>query len=207
MFDTKLRKQIGAKIKQRRLELNLPMQYVADRLGVNKSTVQRYESGAIDNTKKLVLEGIGNVLHVSPEWLLGETDVIDTEVTDALEIKIGDSYRRILSLFPPKLNSLESEFAKTLLLFLLESYEELIPRFENASVKYSETNDYGQIPQEIGFESNDEFRHVMYLREIMQSANNFKDAGEILSQYPKEPQMAMNRLKNLLRLLPAENRR
>ena len=46
MFDSKLRKQIGARAKQRRLELNLPMQYVADQLGVNKSTVQRYESGA-----------------------------------------------------------------------------------------------------------------------------------------------------------------
>ena len=90
MFDSKLRKQIGARAKQRRLELNLSMQYVADQLGVNKSTVQRYESGAIDNTKKMVLEGLSRVLDVTPEWLQGETDILDPAVTDSLELKIRD---------------------------------------------------------------------------------------------------------------------
>ena len=70
MLDSEQRKQIGARIKQRRLELDLPMQYVADQMGVNKSTVQRYESGTIDNTKKMVLEGLSRVLDVTPEWLL-----------------------------------------------------------------------------------------------------------------------------------------
>ena len=120
MFDSKLRKQIGARAKQRRLELNLSMQYVADQLGVNKSTVQRYESGAIDNTKKMVLEGLSRVLDVTPEWLTGETDILDPEVTDSLELRIRDSYRRILGLFPLKLNEQDSDFAKSLLLFLLE---------------------------------------------------------------------------------------
>ena len=140
MFDSKLRKQIGARAKQRRLELNLPMQYVADQLGVNKSTVQRYESGAIDNTKKMVLEGLSRVLDVTPEWLLGETEVFNAEVTDELELKIRDSYRRILSSFPLKLSEQEADFAKTLLLFVLESYEELIPSFESASEKYGEAS-------------------------------------------------------------------
>ena len=74
MNDKELRKLIGGRAKQRRLELNLNQQYVADKMDVNKSTIQRYEAGSIDNTKKLVLEGLSSALHVSVEWLKGETE-------------------------------------------------------------------------------------------------------------------------------------
>ena len=206
MFDSKLRKQIGARAKQRRLELNLPMQYVADQLGVNKSTVQRYESGAIDNTKKMVLEGLSRVLDVTPEWLLGETEVFNAEVTDELELKIRDSYRRILASFPLKLSEQEADFAKTLLLFVLESYEELIPSFESASEKYGDARDYGEIPGMLGFNSDAEFRRTMYLGEIMHTVNNLKEASNVLQEFAHSPDAAANRLKNLLSFLPAETR-
>ncbi len=206
MFDSKLRKQIGARAKQRRQELNLPMSYVADQLGVNKSTVQRYESGAIDNTKKMVLEGLSRVLDVTPEWLLGETEVFNAEVTDELELKIRDSYRRILDLFPMRLNQQESDFAKTLLLFMLESYEELIPSFESASEKYGDARNYGDIPEMLGFTSDTDFRHTMYLREIMHTVNNLKEASNVLQEFTLNPDMALKRLKNLLSFLPAETR-
>ena len=206
MFDSKLRKQIGARAKQRRQELNLPMSYVADQLGVNKSTVQRYESGAIDNTKKMVLEGLSRVLDVTPEWLLGETEVFDAEVTDELELKIRDSYRRILDLFPMRLNQQESDFAKTLLLFMLESYEELIPSFESASEKYGDARNYGDIPEMLGFTSDTDFRHTMYLGEIMHTVNNLKEASNVLQEFTLNPDMALKRLKNLLSFLPAETR-
>ncbi len=206
MFDSKMRKQIGEKAKQRRLELNLPMQYVADQLGVNKSTVQRYESGAIDNTKKMVLEGLSRVLDVTPEWLMGETEEFNAEVTDELELKIRDSYRRILASFPLKLNDQEASFSKTLLLFMLESYEELIPAFESASAKYGNARDYGEISGVLGFTSDAEFRQTMYLGEIMHTVNNLKEASNVLQEFTHNPDTALSRLKNLLSYLPAETR-
>ena len=206
MFDSKRRKQIGDRAKQRRLELNLPMQYVADQMGVNKSTVQRYESGAIDNTKKMVLDGRSKVLDVTPEWLLGETDELDPRTTDALELRIRDSYQRILSSFPLKLNEMESEFAKTLLLFLLESYEQLITGFQSASEKYSDTRNYNMYSAGLGFDSDRDFKDFMYLREINPMVNNLEEASQILKLYPANPQGALSRLNNLLRFLPAENR-
>ena len=71
MKDKELRKLIGSRARQRRMELGLNQQYIADKMDVNKSTIQRYESGTIDNTKKLVLEGLAETLHVSVEWLRG----------------------------------------------------------------------------------------------------------------------------------------
>ena len=120
-------------------------------------------------------------------------------------MKIRDSYGRILGLFPLKLNEQDSEFAKALLLFLLESYEELIPSFESASEKYSDSRNYSQLSEQIGFSSDAEFRQMMFLREIMNTVNNLKEAGDILQAYPGNPQVAKNRLRSLFRLLPAEN--
>lgn len=65
MKDKDLRKMIGSRIKQRRTELNLHQKYIAEKMDVNTSTIQRYEAGTIDNTKKLILEGLADALHVS----------------------------------------------------------------------------------------------------------------------------------------------
>ena len=69
MKDKELRKLIGSRVKQRRLELNLTQPYVVEKMGVTASTILRYENGSIDNTKKMVLEGLSEALHVSVEWL------------------------------------------------------------------------------------------------------------------------------------------
>ena len=52
MKDKELRKLIGSRAKQRRLELNLSQPYVAEKMGVTASTILRYENGSIDNTKR-----------------------------------------------------------------------------------------------------------------------------------------------------------
>ena len=64
MKDKELRKLIGSRIKQRRLELNLTQPYVAEKLGVTASTILRYEKGSIDNTKKMVLKSLWEEKHV-----------------------------------------------------------------------------------------------------------------------------------------------
>ena len=56
MKDKELRRIIGERAKSRRTELNLTQPYVADKMGVTASTIQRYEAGTIDNTKKMVLD-------------------------------------------------------------------------------------------------------------------------------------------------------
>ena len=43
MKDKELRKLIGSRAKQRRLELNLTQPYVAEKMGVTASTILRYE--------------------------------------------------------------------------------------------------------------------------------------------------------------------
>ena len=116
MKDKELRKLIGSRAKQRRLELNLTQPYVAEKMGVTASTILRYENGSIDNTKKMVLEGLSEALHVSIEWLRGETDEYETDITDKKELQIRDAMGDILKQLPLDLSKKEDAFSKDLLL-------------------------------------------------------------------------------------------
>lgn len=96
MADKELRKVIGNRAKERRLELGLSGQDIADSLGVNKSTILRYERGTIDNEKKIIIEGLADALHVSVAWLKGETEEKETIITDNRDYLI----KVFLSRFP-----------------------------------------------------------------------------------------------------------
>ena len=65
---------IGKRIKERRKELNLTLEQLADTLGFNKSTLQRYEAGKIVKIKLPVLQSIAKELRVDPNWLALKTD-------------------------------------------------------------------------------------------------------------------------------------
>ena len=54
MKDKELRKLIGSRVKQRRLELNLTQPYVAEKMGVTASTILRYENGSIRSEERRV---------------------------------------------------------------------------------------------------------------------------------------------------------
>lgn len=67
-------REIRQRIKQRRTELGLTLQEVADRVGVQNSTIHRYEAGEIEKIKIPVVKSIANALNVSSSWLLGIAD-------------------------------------------------------------------------------------------------------------------------------------
>lgn len=66
--------EIGIRIAERRIQLGLTMDDVAQKIGVAKSTVQRYEKGQIQKIKLPVVESIASALFVNPDWLIGNTD-------------------------------------------------------------------------------------------------------------------------------------
>lgn len=66
--------EIGNRIYGRRTELGLTMDDVARKIGVAKSTVQRYETGQIKKIKLPVIESIAAALYVNPDWIIGNTE-------------------------------------------------------------------------------------------------------------------------------------
>ena len=198
MKDKELRKLIGSRAKQRRLELGLKQPYVAEKMGVTASTIQRYEAGTIDNTKKLVLDGLSEALHVSVEWLKGETEEYETDITDKRELQIRDAMTDILKQLPLDLTKTEDAFSKDLLLLMLKQYELFLDSFQYACKNYKGNTKEADIAKTLGFESNDEYNEIMFLREITHTVNAFNDMADIVRLYSKKPETAEQRLANLL---------
>lgn len=199
MRDKQLCAEIGQRIKQRRKELNLNLGYIAENMGVNISTAQRYEAGLIDNSKKIVLDGLAEVLHTTPEWLRGETSDMNSDVKDYMELKLIDSFNEALNSISENITEDASMFSKNILLLLLKEYAAFNKSFDFALSNYS-NNDNSSIAETIGFSSSNEFNEVMFLREITSTINTFSEVSDIIRTYSKNPTVASNRLNALLKL-------
>lgn len=198
MKDKDLRKVIGSRAKQRRIELNLKQPYVAEKMGVNTSTIQRYEAGTIDNTKKLVLDSLAETLHVTVEWLKGETESYDSDITDKKDLLIRDSMERILDKLPYDMTKEEDAFSKDLLLLMLQQYESFIDSFGHACKNYKGNDENADVAKTIGFDSLAEYNELMFLREVTPTINTFTYMADIVRTYSKNEKAAANRLANLL---------
>jgi len=67
-------KQVGERIKERRTELKLSMPELGKRIGVNKSTIQRYEADGVDPKRTMIINGLAEALLTTSEWLTGLSD-------------------------------------------------------------------------------------------------------------------------------------
>ena len=65
---------IGKNIKTLRLSRNMTLAEVAEKTGVSRQTIQRYESGAITNIPSDRIEKLARVFDVTPAALMGWSD-------------------------------------------------------------------------------------------------------------------------------------
>lgn len=74
---------IGERIKMKRLELGMSLEDLGKCLGVNRSTVKRYEDGKIKHIPQNTMETLAVVLKTTPAYLMGwdnDTDSGDLEL-------------------------------------------------------------------------------------------------------------------------------
>lgn len=61
-------------IKERRAKLRMSQQNLADAVGVNKSTISRWESGDIEKVPVDIVNVLADALQTSPAYLMGWTE-------------------------------------------------------------------------------------------------------------------------------------
>ncbi len=92
---------IGQRIKNRRKELNLSVDELANKLGKNRATIYRYEGNEIENLPITVLEPLSKVLKTTPAYLMGwenspNSKIIQTDTAISLSEKnILRKYRQL----------------------------------------------------------------------------------------------------------------
>lgn len=79
----------GDRIKQRRIELGLTADELANRIGKSRATIYRYENGDIENMPTTILEPLAKALNTTPAdlmgWGLSDNDIANAFISDDLE--------------------------------------------------------------------------------------------------------------------------
>lgn len=87
---------IGAKIKQRRKELNMSADDLALALNKNRATIFRYEKGDIEKMSVTVLPALAKILNVSIGYLLGleEKEANDADIKAQTRSSLGKKIKK-----------------------------------------------------------------------------------------------------------------
>ena len=72
-----MKKNINTLISDRRKELGLTIEELANAIGVNKGTVSRWESGEIDNMRRDKIAMLAKALSLSPLTIMGIDENLD----------------------------------------------------------------------------------------------------------------------------------
>lgn len=67
--------EVYERIKNRRKELGLSADNVAEALGISRATLYRYESADIEKLPTTILEPLSKILHCSPAYLMGWSEL------------------------------------------------------------------------------------------------------------------------------------
>lgn len=109
-------REIGMRLKQSRGSKGYTLQQVADKVGVDRSTIQRYEVGGIVVIKMPVFESICKCLEVNPKWVLGESE--------SKALLVSDNMPQDILQLARKLNDIPEDERKSLM-------DELNDRIDN----------------------------------------------------------------------------
>jgi transcriptional regulator with XRE-family HTH domain len=92
--------KFATRLRAVREERNVSVTELAEHLGVNKTTIYRYETGAFKALKADSLIDIAEYLGVDPDYLTGESDIRHAvKEAEALMADITDEEKMLLELF------------------------------------------------------------------------------------------------------------
>lgn len=132
-------------IKNKRLELGLTLDYVSNKIGVKKPTLQRYESGVISNIPSDKIESLAKIFDVSPAYLMGWEDINSKKaVKDTISIK----ERKLLNSFNNLNETGKDEAIKRVSeLTLIPSYtkEEPAPNIKTIAAHNDHLTEHGEM--------------------------------------------------------------
>ena len=74
-------KQLGKRIRNKREELGLTAEDLGRKLGVNKSTISKWERAEVEHIKRSYINEMSEIFHCSPEWLMGFDGAPEVKVT------------------------------------------------------------------------------------------------------------------------------
>lgn len=102
--------QVGERIKKRRKELGYNADYLAEKTGLSRSTIFRYEKGDIEKISSEVLAKFARVLSTTPEKLMGwEDEKLISQLVEVTKRLSLEQQKQVLTFAQGQLTSLKSD--------------------------------------------------------------------------------------------------
>lgn len=88
---------MGNRIYQKRKELGLTMEELGNKLGVNKTAVNKWEKGIVKNIKQSTIKEMADIFGCSPSWLMGFDNVQKKDIPDYVPgtVEMIDLFSRV----------------------------------------------------------------------------------------------------------------
>ena len=86
--------EVFQRIKQRRKDLELSAEQVAEAIGVSRATIYRYESKDVENMPITILAPLAKILKCSPGYLMGWEELYDDITLSTSEKQVIVTYRK-----------------------------------------------------------------------------------------------------------------
>ena len=74
-------KKMGMRIHNKRRELDLTLEELGKKLGVQKSAISKWEKGEVVNIKREYIDKMAKIFDVSPQWLMGYETASEVTLT------------------------------------------------------------------------------------------------------------------------------
>ena len=104
--------EMGQRIREKRLENDLTMNELAEKLGVQASAVNKWEKGAVENIKRSTIAQMAKIFDCSPGWLMGFQDV--KPAIPAFDVK----HIELVNMFSQLTESQQEHIMNTMKLFI-----------------------------------------------------------------------------------------
>ena len=126
-------KQVGERVKERRTELNLTMPELGKRIGVNKSTIQRYEADGVDPKRTMIINGLAEALLTTPEWLTGLSEDKEYDSRTLCEKDLEEHIKKYIDIVSTVVNGEpHQQLLTTFLGKMIDLYSVLCHHFSDA---------------------------------------------------------------------------
>ena len=126
-------KQVGERVKERRTELNLTMPELGNRIGVNKSTIQRYEADGVDPKRTMIINGLAEALLTTPEWLTGLSEDKEYDSRTLCEKDLEEHIKKYIDIVSTVVNGEpHQQLLTTFLGKMIDLYSVLCYHFSDA---------------------------------------------------------------------------
>ena len=169
--------QVGHRIKERRNDLGISMPELGRRVGVNKSTIQRYETDGVDPKRTMVINGLAEALLTTPEWLTGLSEEKEYSAKTLCQMDI----EKHMTAFLAELNAVmqgqpRQQMLTTFLCHIVDLYSVFCVHFARAMTeadRIAEDEGLKQSIQRYAIEAGDIIEKV-YRREMEQPIEDMK---------------------------------